>query len=441
MAETVSGPAGGPDAHHEPGDQYANAPLPERLTVGGWRVALIIASFSISLPTFLNGAQTSLALGLWPAVLAAFLAGACLCLGGCLTSLVAVRSRLNTYLLIRRSFGRGGAGLVNVIIAAVHFCWFGVNVSFLGDAIAAAGEGFGFAPDFPVVVICGAVLMALTTLVGFRALDRLAMIGVPLLAAMIVAVCVAAARRHGIVLAAHAQSEFHMTFGIALSALIGADMLTITTLPDLSRYTRTPRGAVMSMALSYPITAPLLMAGAGIAALATGETDIMRMITGFGFGAWALLLLVMPTWTLNSLNLYSASLSLSATFPRVPRWAFILLGTVIGTGLALAGIIEGFIPFLVLLGVTIPPFAAIYVIDGLTRFRDADSARSIENLQGIHWPAVATWAITSGLAAIALHHDFSISTVPALDATVFASLLYLALLHLAGRRPFAAVPA
>ncbi|WP_197282971.1 hypothetical protein [Novosphingobium sp. ST904] len=125
----------------------------------------------------------------------------------------------------------------------------------------------------------------------------------------------------------------------------------------------------------------------------------------------------------------------------MPRWAFILLGTVIGTGLALAGIIEGFIPFLVLLGVTIPPFAAIYVIDGLTRFRGADSARSIENLQGIHWPAVATWAITSGLAAIALHHDFSISTVPALDATVFASLLYLALLHLAGRRPFAAVPA
>ncbi|MEE4452174.1 purine-cytosine permease family protein [Novosphingobium resinovorum] len=430
MAEAVSHH----EAHHEAGDQYANAPLPEALTVGGWRVALIIASFSISLPTFLNGAQTSLALGFWPAVLAAFLAGTCLCLGGCLTSLVAVRSRLNTYLLIRRSFGLRGAGLVNIIIAIVHFCWFGVNVSFLGDAIAAAGEGFGFAPDFTIIVVAGAALMALTTLVGFRALDRLAMIGVPLLAAMILAVCIAAARRHGIVLAPPATSPYHMTFGIAVSAIIGGDMLTITTLPDLSRYTRSGKGAVLSMALSYPFTAPLLMAGAALAALATGETDIMRMITGFGFGAWALLLLVMPTWTLNSLNLYSASLSLSATFPRVPRWAFILGGTVVGTALALMGIIEGFIPFLVLLGVTIPPFGAIYVIDGWTRFRNVDPARSIEDLSGIHWPAVATWAVTSGLAGIALHYDFSVTTIPALDAVILASVLYLGLMRIAGRR-------
>lgn len=426
MAETVS--------HHESGDQYANAPLPEALTVGGWRVALIIASFSISLPTFLNGAQIGLALGFWPAVLAALLGGGFLCLGGCLTSLVAVRSRLNTYLLIRRSFGTRGAGLVNVIIAVVHFCWFGVNVSFLGDAMAAAGAGFGFSADFATVVVAGAALMALTTLIGFRALDRLAMIGVPVLAMMILAVCVAAARRHGLVLEAPATSPYHMTFGIALSALIGADMLTITTLPDLSRYTRTRKGAILSMALSYPFTAPLLMAGAAIAALATGETDIMRMITGFGFGAWALLLLVMPTWTLNSLNLYSASLSLAATFPGMPRWAFVLVGTVIGTALALMGIIAGFIPFLVLLGVTIPPFAAIYVIDGFTRFRHVDSAASIADCGGVHWPAIATWGVTSGLAAIALHYDFSVTTVPALDAIVLAGGLYLALMQVAGRQ-------
>jgi cytosine permease len=432
LAEAVS--------HHESGDQYANAPLPEALTVGGWRVALIIASFSISLPTFLNGAQTSLALGFWPAVLAAFLAGLCLCAGGCLTSLVAVRSRLNTYLLIRRSFGMKGAGLVNVIIAVVHFCWFGVNVSFLGDAVAAAGVGFGFAPDHVSVVVIGSLLMAVTTLIGFRALDRLAMIGVPLLAAMIVAVCIAAARRHGIVLSPPATSQHHMTFGIAISAIIGGDMLAIATLPDLSRYTRTPKGVVLSMALSYPFTAPLLMSGAALAALATGETDIMRMITGFGFGAWALLLLVMPTWTLNSLNLYSASLSLAATFPRVPRWAFILVGTVIGTGLALMGIIEGFIPFLVLLGVTIPPFAAIFVIDGLTRFRGVDAAASIENLGGVHWPAVTTWAVTSGVAAIALHYDATVTTVPALDAVFLSTGLYL-LLTLGPRRSRGTSPA
>jgi cytosine permease len=37
------------------------------------------------------------------------------------------------------------------------------------------------------------------------------------------------------------------------------------------------------------------MTGTALSALATGETDIMKMISAFGFGAWALLLLVRPT--------------------------------------------------------------------------------------------------------------------------------------------------
>src|SRR3546814_6866168 len=63
------------------GDSHASGPLPEHLTVPGWRVALIIASFTFSLPGFLNGAQAGLALGLHQAVVAALLAGLILCAG------------------------------------------------------------------------------------------------------------------------------------------------------------------------------------------------------------------------------------------------------------------------------------------------------------------------------------------------------------------------
>ncbi|MBO9499176.1 MAG: hypothetical protein J7483_06945 [Novosphingobium sp.] len=46
-------------------------------------------------------------------MLAAFLAGLLLCLGGCFTATLSVRSRLSTYQLVRRSFGTHGAGLIN----------------------------------------------------------------------------------------------------------------------------------------------------------------------------------------------------------------------------------------------------------------------------------------------------------------------------------------
>ncbi len=416
-------------------EQYADRPLPDHALSSGWRVALIIASFSISLPAFLNGAQTGLALGFGQAVLAALLAGTILCLGGCLTSLISVRTRLTTYLLVQRSFGRQGAALVNGVVALVHYGWFGVNVSFFSNAMVAAIEQmYGVRVPFATCVIVGSALMTVSTIYGFRTLERLALVAVPLLGAILVAVCVSAIRTHGVVLEASPSPPVPMSFGIALSALIGGNMLTVAAMPDLSRYIRTRRGAVAAMALSFPFAAPLLMVLAALPALATGQTDIMALIIGFGFGVPALAMLVLSCWTINAANLYSASLSLTATFPKVPTWAFTLLGGAIGAGFALAGIIDAFIPFLLFLGLIIPPIAAIYVIDGLTRFRDVDAAESLRDMPPVRWPAIVTWVFSVAIALGAKRLELTLTGVPVFDATLVAATLYAVVLGLQRRR-------
>lgn len=416
-------------------EQYADRPLPDHVLSSGWRVALIVASFSISLPGFLNGAQIGMALGFRDAVLAAFLAGAILCLGGCLTALISVRTRLTTYLLVQRSFGRQGAALVNVVVALVHYGWFGVNVSFFGSAmVAAIQQLYGVQVSFAACVGVGSVLMTVSTIYGFRTLERLALVAVPLLGAILVAVCVAAVRKHGVVLAPSDRPPVPMSFGIALSALVGGNMLTVAAMPDLSRYIRSKRGAVSAMALSFPLAAPLLMVLAALPVLATGQTDIMTLIIGFGFGVPALAMLVLSIWTLNAANLYSASLSLTATVPSVPTWAFTLLGGAIGAGFALAGIIDAFVPFLLFLGLIIPPIAAIYVIDGFTRFRDVDAATSLRQMARVRWPAIATWAASVAIALGAARFELTLTGVPAFDATLIAATIYGAVLVVQRRR-------
>src|SRR3546814_3140835 len=52
-------------------------------------------------------------------------------------------------------------------------------------------------------------------------------------------------------------------------------------------------------------------------ALATMRTDIMEIVVGMGFGLPALAMLLLSIWTINALNLYSAGLSLAATFPGI----------------------------------------------------------------------------------------------------------------------------
>lgn len=410
------------------GDAFASGPVPEHLTVAGWRVALIIASFTFALPGFLNGAQTGLALGFTDAVVAALIAGLVLCAGACLTAIISVRTRLTTYLLVQRSFGVKGAALVNLVVAIVHFCWFGVNVSFFGGAmVAAADAGFGIPGSFGTFVIIGSALITLSTIFGFRTLDRLAMVAVPLVGVILLAVCITVLGDGPVNLAPAANPPVPMSFGIALSALVGGNMLTVATMPDLARFIRTERGALVGMALSFPFAGPLLMVVSALIGLATGQTDIMKLVVGLGFGVPALLMLLLSVWTINALNLYSASLSMAATFPKVRQSLFIIGGGAVGCVFALLGIIDSFIPFLVALGLIIPPIAAVYVIDGFLVFRGEAPS---DAAPAIRWEAVAVWLGSLAVTVPAMAFDLSLTTVPALDATLLAAVAYLIVRYL-----------
>jgi cytosine permease len=403
-----------------PTDAYASAPLPESMTIPGWRVALILASFTLSLPGFLNSAQTGLALGFWPSILAAFLSGVVLCVGAAFTAIVSVRTRLTTYMLVQRSFGIQGAALVNLVMAVIHYCWFGVNVSFLGDALVAAQtQGYGLPGDFNLFVIAGSIVITISTIYGFKTLDRLAMIAVPLVIAILVVVCGLALHAGGVPdFAPAAKPPVPMNFGVALSALVGSNMLAVATMPE--------RGAVAAMVLSFPVATPLLMVISAVIALATMQTDIMQLVVGYGLGAPALAMLLFSVWTMNSLNLYSAGLSMAATFPRVPQWAFTIGGGAVGCVFALMGIIDAFIPFLVTLALIIPPIAAIYVIDGFTIFGRNGSAPVFK---AFRWEAIAVWLGSLVVTLPAAAYGLTLTTVPTLDATLLAAAGYLALLR------------
>lgn len=416
-------------------DAYASAALPESMTVPGWRVALIIMSFTFALPGFLNCAQIGLALGFNQAALAALLAGLILCAGACLTAIISVRSRLTTYLLVQHSFGVKGAALVNIVIAIVHFCWFGVNVSFFGDAmVAAANEGYGIPGNFSIFVILGSILITFSTIYGFRTLDRLAMVAVPLVGVILIAVCVKALTANSIELAPPEALPAPMSFGIALTSLIGGNMLTVAAMPDLSRFIRTERGAIAGMALSFPFAAPVLMVVSALIALATSETDIMKLVVSFGFGAPALVMLLLSVWTINALNLYSASLSMSATFPNVRGAVFTIVGGAIGCIFALMGIINSFIPFLVTLGLIIPPIAAIYVIDGFITLHDKGYETSPELAPAFRWKPIFVWLGSVAITLPATAAGVTLTTVPALDATILAAGAYLILLRMSPAR-------
>ena len=151
------------------------------------------------------------------------------------------------------------------------------------------------------------------------------------------------------------------------------------------------------------------------------------MIT-LGLGLPALLIVALTAWSTNSFNLYSATLIGSTIRPRQPAWQLAMFSGVVGTLLGLAGISQWLIPYLLCLGIFIPPIAGIYLVNAALASRHTASGAIAETARP-HWrgDALIAWLIGSSWAAFAPHWGWGITPIPALDSIFVAALTYAAL--------------
>ncbi len=406
-------------------DNHSRAQVPAAESVSGLAIAVVVIGVSITLPAFLVGTQLIGSLGLADGALAIFLGGFLTACIGYLTMRVGTETRLSTYSVIRFCFGGKGSHLVNLILAVTLFGWYGVTAALFGRALSRAVEdAFGVVAPSSVFTIGGGVLMVVTTIYGFRAIDRLSRIAVPLLVALLL---------YGVwkVLGGASLAELSSVPGrpgagiasisAAVSIVIGSFFVGVTLVPDLARFARRRRDAITGAFLSYGMGFPLVLMLAGLPVLVSADTDLISSMTALGLGIPALVVMVFATWTTNINNLYSASLSIARILPNVRDWLITLVSGVIGTLLALAGIMDHFVDFLILLGIIVPPIAGIYVADYFllrpTRINFSEDGAPVPDFR---WDAVAAWALGCTVGFLERTAGWSLTTVTAIDTLLAA---------------------
>ena len=414
---------------------FSHDPVPDEHAVSGFRVAMVIIGFTITLPIFIAGSQIGLALGLQASVSAFLLGGAILAIVGGITSYIGSTTRLSTYMIIQFSFGRLGGRAVNAIIAVTLFGWYGVTAYLFGTASAnAIVELYGAHPGVTSFIILGGVLMVLTTIWGFKALDKLSVFAVPLMMALLGSAVVFALRKvswEGIL----AVPGTGMSSGKSVSLVVGSFIVGATILPDLCRYARRTWEGVAAAAVSLGLVFPAVFFSAMIPSLATGQKDLILIMMGLGMGLPALVLIIFATWSTNSHNLYATSLTLSSIFPRYPKWKITIAAGIIGTILAALGIMDYFIDFLLFLGITIPPIAGIYVADFFcVRGRKYDVA-DLKTRPDWNWVAFAAWSVATLIGIVTVQGYFTLTSIPACDSILAAFGLYLVGVRFTRRSP------
>jgi cytosine permease len=107
---------------------------------------------------------------------------------------------------------------------------------------------------------------------------------------------------------------------------------------DFSRYARNRREAVLSSVWGvWPAGVAMLFMGSVMALLA-GTYDITQVMSALGAPVLGLIILILATWTTNTINAYSAGIALTNLFqlPDSKRALATAVAGILGTVLAVA---------------------------------------------------------------------------------------------------------
>ncbi len=409
----------------KPASDYTRSRVPDHATIGGFRIAVVVFGIGVTLPIFYIGSEISLALGLRQATLALF--GGCAIVGlmMIITSIIGARTRLSTYMIIQFAFGRTLVRfLVNPLLAMTYVGYFAATGDIFGGAIREAMiEFYDLAVPRFVCALVGCAVMSLTAMYGFRLIERFSSLAVPLLALFMLYVVYLVLQRAELQDLWAARGSGDMSMGLAISTVIGANILMAVSGPDLTRYARSGREGVKSvtgLAAGYP----LIMLASGIPALAFAETDIMKIMVMLGVALPAVFILVFSTWTTNTVNLYSAVLTLAASFRRFSDKQLAIAAGVLGTLGAVLGIMDVFLPFVLILGIATTPIAGVYIADFFVLSGSVYRLEHLSARPSIGYSALFAWIAGTGIAAAANQSLLVLTTVPAADGMITAFLLH-----------------
>jgi cytosine permease len=385
---------------------------------------MVIIGFTITLPIFIAGSRIGLALGLSSGSKAFMGGGAILAAIGTLTAYIGSRARLSTYVIAQFCFGRIGARVVNSVVAIALLGWYGVTVDLFARACQTTVRTlFGF--DIPVVGLCvlGSALMALTAVWGFKALNYLSTFAVPLMMALLVTAVVAALHLTPWA-ALQSVHSGEIAVGTAVSLVVGSFVVGAILLPDLCRYARRSWEAMLAAAISLGLVFPTVFYCSMVPSLATGQNDLVLIMIGLGIGVPALVLLIFATWSTNSHNLYSTSLTLASLFPRIAKWKLTILAGVLGTLMASVGILDHFIGFLLFLGTSIPPVAGIYAADFFLLSKRTYTPSELSTRPAWNVPAFVAWALASSVGYASQGQHIELTGITSCDSIITGFVIY-----------------
>lgn len=268
------------------------------------------------------------------------------------------------------------------------------------------------------------LLFSVTALVGFKGLEYLSRVSIPLMFILLITSIVLATKEIGgwTGLTAVKPTEA-MTFSTAVTIVFGTFASGATQITNWTRMSKNGKIAVWACLISFVIGNGLMVLAGAWMAIVYQQADIVEVLVLQGLSVAAVIMLCMNLWTIQGPTIYNVSAAACHLVRSERRKTMTILAAIVGIVLAVAGMYELLLPFLLLLGAIIPPVGGVIMADYWVRYKGQYPLLNDVELPNFNWNGLIAYSI----GAIVAYNSPWIAPIVGI---VVASVCYVVLIRL-----------
>jgi len=339
---------------------------------------------------------------------------------------IAFKSGLNSVLMGRLCFGEVGSKLSDLILGFTQIGWYAWGTA---TAAVVIGKYFNLneATVLGLMVLFGLGFCA-TAYIGYRGLEILSYIAVPaMLLLLMLSMWVATVKVGGFEGLLSVVPTGSLDWSTAITLVFGTFVSGATQATNWTRFSRSARVAVLASLIGFFVGNGLMVLIGAYGAIVYQQPDVVEVLLLQGFAMAAMAMLLLNIWSTQDNTIYNFAVAGCNLLRTSRRRTVTLGGAVIGTVLALLGMYDMLVPYLILLGTVIPPIGGVIMADFFYRWRGHYPRLADARLPAFNWPGLGAY----GVGTIAA---FSSPWVAPLVGIAAAALTYVIVTGLLGAR-------